>query len=254
MIITFLGTGTSQGVPVIACNCNVCLYGQAKDRRLRSSVLIENNGFNIIIDAGPDFRQQMLKYGITRLEAIVITHGHKDHIGGLDDVRAFNYMQQRPMDIFAPKEAHIAIKNEFFYAFEENKYPGVPKINLHEIDINAFSVGAIEFIPVKVKHFNKEIRGYRCGNFAYITDASFIADEEKRKLLNLEVLVINALRKKPHYSHFNLQQAVELIKELKPVKAYLTHVSHLMGFHEEVNRELPDYIRLAYDGLKINVN
>lgn len=254
MKITFLGTGTSQGVPVIACNCNICLYGGAKDNRLRSSLLIEHDGFNIVIDVGPDFRQQMLKYKIPRLEAIVVTHGHKDHIGGLDDVRAFNYMQQRPMDIYAQKEAHVAIKNEFFYAFDAHKYPGVPQINLHEIDSIPFSVAGIEFIPIKVKHFNNEIRGYRCGNLAYITDASFIEDNEKQKLLNLDVLVINALRKKPHYSHFNLEQAVALLEELRPVKAYLTHISHLMGFHDEIQKELPVFIKLAYDGLKVNIN
>ena len=252
MEITFLGTGTSQGVPVIACNCKVCSSNNQKDKRLRSSVLIKIDDKTIVIDAGPDFRQQMLTENVKTLDAILITHGHKDHVGGLDDVRAFNYLLKKPMDVFTSKIHQKDIKREFFYAFEENTYPGVPKINLNVVDNNPFKIGSIEVIPIKAKHYKTEVLGYRIEDFTYITDANFISDKEKDKIIGSKVIVLNALRKQKHISHFNLNEAVEILKELKPEKAYLTHISHLMGLHDEVSTELPSFIELAHDGLKIN--
>ncbi|MCD4773146.1 MAG: MBL fold metallo-hydrolase [Bacteroidales bacterium] len=253
MEITFLGTGTSQGVPVIACNCKVCNSTNKKDNRLRSSVILKTDDKIIAIDAGPDFRQQMLKENVKALDAILITHGHKDHVGGLDDVRAFNYRQKKPMDVFASKTHQVDIKREFFYAFEENTYPGVPKINLNVVDNKPFKIGSIKIIPIKAKHYKTEVLGYRIGDFTYITDANYISVKEKDKITGSKIIVLNALRKEKHISHFNLNEAVELLKELKPEKAYLTHISHLMGLHDEVSKELPSFIELAYDGLRINL-
>ena len=236
---------------MIACNCEVCNSKNIKDKRLRSSVLIKTGDETIVIDAGPDFRQQMLKENVNNLNAILITHGHKDHVGGLDDVRAFNYRQKKSMDVFASKIHQKDIKREFFYAFEENTYPGVPKIDLHVVDNNPFKIGSVEIIPIKAKHYKTEVLGYRIGDFTYITDANFISDKEKEKIAGSKIIVLNALRKKKHVSHFTLYEAIEILKEFNPEKAYLTHISHLMGLHDEVSTELPSFIELAYDGLRI---
>lgn len=251
MNITFLGTGTSQGVPVVACQCTVCKSTDPRDNRLRSSVLIEESGKTIVIDAGPDFRQQLLRENITKLDGIVLTHGHKDHIGGLDDVRAFNYLQKKAVDIFARREVHQQITKEFDYAFCEERYPGVPEFRLQEISNHPFEVEGIRIIPIEAMHFKLPVFGYRIGSFAYLTDLSFISDEEKEKLSGAKIVVLAALRKKPHYSHMNLSQALELIQEIKPETAYLTHISHLMGLHREVEKELPENVYIAHDGLKI---
>tara|TARA_R110001592_G_scaffold120589_1_gene325163 strand:- start:9643 stop:10407 length:765 start_codon:yes stop_codon:yes gene_type:complete len=251
MKITFLGTGTSQGVPVIACNCNVCLSENEKDKRLRSSILIEEKNQTIVIDTGPDFRQQMLRANVQKLDAVVFTHEHKDHIAGLDDVRAFNFKQKKDMPIYATKAVHVALKREFFYAFTEKKYPGVPLLDLKTINTTPFKIGDVELNPIDVWHYKMPVKAFRINNFTYITDANRIEESQKEKIKGSEIIVINALRKEAHISHFTLDEAIKLLKELNPKKAYLTHISHLLGKHNEVQKELPDFIEIAYDGLEL---
>ncbi len=251
MKITFLGTGTSQGVPIIACECSTCQSSDERDKRLRSSVLIEIDETVLVIDTGPDFRQQMLREKVSKLDAILITHDHKDHIAGLDDIRAFNYKQQRPMDVYARARVHNSVKREFGYAFSEEKYPGVPQINQHVITNNIFTIGDIAIQPIEAFHFHLKIFGFRIKNMAYLTDVSRIEAKEMEKLQNLDVLIVNALRIKNHYSHFNLEQALQLIDDVKPKKAYLTHISHLMGKYEDISALLPKNVEFAYDGLRL---
>lgn len=253
MKITFLGTGTSQGVPVIACECEVCTSNNSKDQRLRSSVMIETEGKTFVIDAGPDFRTQMLRAKVKHLDAVILTHAHKDHIAGLDDVRAFNFIQKKAIDVYSREDVQTAIKNEFSYAFAVYKYPGVPEINLKTVENKEFEINQIKIIPIEVKHMELKIFGYRIGNFTYITDCNYISDEEFEKIKGTEILVINALRRKKHVSHFTLDEAIDVIKKIQPKKAYLTHISHMMGLHEEVENELPSNIHLAYDGLTIEL-
>jgi len=253
MKVTFLGTGTSQGVPVIACPCDVCTQGEKKDHRLRSSVLIEQDGYFVNIDAGPDFRYQLLRENVKKLDAILITHCHKDHIAGLDDVRSFNYLNRKAMDIYALARDQEAIRREFAYAFGENRYRGVPEFNMINISHDAFKVGKLQFIPLPVLHMKMEVLGFRIGDFSYVTDTSYIPEETLALMKGSKVVVLNALRKKEHPSHYNLAQAVKVLELLHPEQAYLTHISHLMGFHKEVQKELPDFIHLAYDGLKIEL-
>lgn len=248
-----MGTGTSQGVPVIACDCHVCQSNNLKDKRLRSSILIEYPNATFVVDTGPDFREQMLRTKTKRLDAILITHAHKDHIGGLDDVRAFNYKQRSSIDVYAKSEVQESIKREFSYAFAKNRYPGVPKITLHTIENSPFLINKIQIIPIEVLHYRIHVVGYRFGDFTYITDANYISDEEKKKIMGTKILVINALRKEKHISHFTLNEALEIISEIKPEQAYLTHISHLMGLHLDVEKELPPNVFLAYDGLQINM-
>jgi len=253
MKITFLGTGTSQGVPVIACNCKVCLSENKKDKRLRTSIMIEEKGKVIVIDTGPDFRQQMLRENVQQLDAVIFTHEHKDHIAGLDDVRAFNFKQKRSMDIYATKQVQTALKREFFYAFEQNKYPGVPNLTLHTIENKPFKIDEINITPINVWHYKMPVKAFRISNFTYITDANKIDKTELEKIKGSEIIVINALRKENHISHFKLSEAIEILNLLKPKKAYLTHISHLMGKHEIVQQELPDFINIAYDGLVLKL-
>ncbi len=251
--ITFLGTGTSQGVPMIACDCDVCTSTDPKDKRLRTSILVESEEATIVIDAGPDFRQQMLRESVTKLDAVLFTHEHKDHIAGLDDVRAYNYISGKPMDVFATSRVQEALKREFFYVFSGAQYPGIPKLNLHTIHNVPFEIKGIRFEPIEVMHLNLSVFGFRIGDFTYITDANFIADSEKEKIKGSRYLVLNALRREKHVSHFTLKEAVDIIDELKPEKAWIIHLSHQMGKHAEINQELPEYIQCAYDGLKIEV-
>lgn len=251
--VTFLGTGTSQGVPLIACKCHVCTSGDSLDKRLRSSVMVEQDGVRVVIDTGPDFRQQMLREEVERLDAVVFTHEHKDHIAGLDDIRAFNFSQNSAMDVYGTERVHRALKREFAYIFDDNPYPGIPKINIHQIDHRSFRVNGMEIIPIEVFHYKLPVLGFRIGDFTYITDANRIEDTEKEKITGSRVLVLNALRREAHISHFTLDEAIALSKELGVERTYLTHISHQLGRHRETEQELPGNIRLAYDGLRITV-
>jgi phosphoribosyl 1,2-cyclic phosphate phosphodiesterase len=253
MKITFLGTGTSQGIPLIGCQCVVCRSADAKDKRTRTSILVETNGKTIVVDCGPDFRQQFLRENILKLDAVLMTHEHKDHLAGLDEVRAFNYLQKKAMPVYATERVQLAIKREYAYIFEEPSYPGIPKIDLHTIGLQNFSVEGIPVVPIEVMHHQLPVHGFRFGNFTYITDANFISPKEKEKIKGSEVLVLNALRREPHISHYTLAQALELIEELKPKQAYLTHISHQLGLHEEVEKELPVGVNIAYDGLVVEL-
>jgi phosphoribosyl 1,2-cyclic phosphate phosphodiesterase len=254
MTFTFLGTGTSQGVPMIGCPCSVCASEDLKDKRLRSSLMVENDKTKIVIDSGPDFRQQMLRENVKTLDAVVFTHEHKDHIAGLDDVRAFNYLQKKPMDVYATVRVQEALRREFHYIFSGDMYPGIPKLEMHAIDNKSFDIDSINILPIPVMHLNLPVLGFRFGNFSYITDANYIDDHSKKLLEGTEVLVLNALRNEKHVSHFNLKEAISIVDEINPDRAFLTHISHQLGLHEEVDAGLPDRIRCAYDGLKINLN
>jgi phosphoribosyl 1,2-cyclic phosphate phosphodiesterase len=249
--VTFLGTGTSQGVPLIACGCEVCTSADPRDKRLRSSILVESDHTRIVIDSGPDFRQQLLREKTRRLDAVLFTHEHKDHIAGLDEVKAFNFLNKMRMPVYATERVQNALKREFAYIFSDEKYPGIPEVDLHDVDDAPFMIGDILIQPVNVMHYRLPVKGYRINDFAYITDANFISGEEKQKLKGLRVLVLNALRKEPHISHFKFEEAIEMVRELKPEKAYFTHISHQLGMHSEVSRELPANIELAVDGLQL---
>ena len=251
MTVTFLGTGTSQGVPVIGCECDVCRSLDFRDKRLRVSIHLQIAGKSIIVDSGPDFRQQVLRERIKKLDALLFTHEHKDHTSGMDDIRAFNFMQHLDMPLYAEPRVINQIKQEYAYIFSGHNYPGIPRVNLFPISEQPFEVEGIPVTPIRVMHYKLPVLGFRIHNFTYITDANYISETEKAKIAGSEVIVLNALRKEPHISHFSLAEAVALLTELKPRKAYLTHISHLMGFHREVENELPDFISLAYDGLKI---
>ncbi len=254
MRLTFLGTGTSQGVPVIACRCGVCTSTDPKDSRLRTSALLSlDDSKNILFDIGPDFRQQMLHHRVDHLEAILITHAHRDHVAGLDDIRSFNYVQHRKMDVFLNAEAEVTIRRDYHYIFSPHIYPGLPEADLHQVDDEPFVAAGIEVIPIKVMHKDLPILGYRIGDLAYITDTNLIPPKEILKLSGVKVLVLNALRKEKHFSHYCLPEALEVIAQVAPERAYLTHISHEMGRHADVQSELPDGVFLAYDGLQINI-
>ncbi len=251
--ITFLGTGTSSGVPMIACTCEVCTSVNPKDNRLRSSILVESENTTLVIDTTPDFRFQMLREKVTKMDGVIYTHPHKDHIAGLDDIKAFNYFNEKAVDVFANELTQTALKREFYYVFTENKYPGIPDVNLINIDEDIFIVGDIPIIPIKVWHLHMPVLGFRFGHFTYITDANRIEDQEKEKIKGSKILVINALRHKAHISHFTLQEAIDLAKELEIPQVYFTHISHQLGLHDVVSATLPDGYALGYDGMSIYI-
>ncbi|WP_420318166.1 MBL fold metallo-hydrolase [Ekhidna sp.] len=251
MKVVFLGTGTSQGIPVIGCKCEVCSSVDYQDKRLRASIYIEYEGLNIVVDTGPDFRQQMLRERINKLDAVLFTHAHKDHTAGLDDIRSFNFLQKKDMPLFARKEVQEQLKREFSYIFTESNYPGIPRVELNTLDGSPFKVSEQTIIPIEVMHYKLPVYGFRFGDFTYITDANHISEEEKEKIKGSKVIVLNALQKKSHISHFNLDEALALMEELKPEKGYLTHLGHYMGRHIEVSKELPDNVEIAWDGLQL---
>ncbi len=252
MILTFLGTGTSQGIPIIACQCEVCTSNNDKDKRLRSSVHIQTDELSIVIDSGPDFRQQMLRENIKHLDAIIFTHDHKDHTAGLDDVRAFNYVQKKAMEVYGENYVLDTLKREFSYAFAENRYPGVPRINLNQIENKVFQIKNQIIEPIRGIHYKLPVLGFKFDKLAYITDMNFISEHEMQKLMNLDILIINALRIEKHVSHFSLSEALEIIKKCQPKKAYLTHISHALPAYNKLSKILPDHTFMAYDGLKID--
>ncbi|PHX74819.1 MAG: MBL fold metallo-hydrolase [Chitinophagaceae bacterium] len=239
---------------MIACQCIVCSSKNKKDNRLRSSILIKSEKTVVVVDTTPDFRYQMLRSNVNHLDAILFTHSHKDHIAGLDDIKAYNFISQRPMSLFANTETCDALRRDFYYAFADKKYPGIPQLDLNLVEDEPFSVMDIDFMPIKVKHLNMDVHGYRFGDFTYITDANHIDDSEKEKIKGTQVLVVNALRKEKHLSHFTLQEAIDLATDLEIPTTYFTHLSHQMGLHDEVSASLPKGMFLAYDGLVLNVN
>ncbi len=253
LTITFLGTGTSSGVPMVACSCEVCTSADPMDNRLRSSIMVQSASTTIIVDATPDFRYQMLREKVKDIDAILITHPHKDHVAGLDDTRPFQFFTHKPTQIYGNKMSLEGIEREIPYAFQDIRYPGVPKINLHEISLDAFTIGDIPVQPVLVWHHRMPVYGFRFGGFTYITDANRIDDSEKEKIRGSEVIVLNALRNETHISHFTLRQAIDLVRELEIPKAYFTHISHQLGLHKIVSSSLPAGVLLAHDGLVISL-
>lgn len=255
MKITILGSGTSQGIPIITCDCEVCRSTDARDKRLRTSILIEADGNTICIDAGPDFRYQMLRANVKKLDAILITHEHKDHIGGLDDARPLIFVQKKPMTVYASPEAQEEIKREYSYAFanEDERYPGVPAFELITIDGSPIKIKDLTIEPIELRHYILKSYGFRINNFAYVTDLSELSEESFQKLIGAEYLIIEALRKREHYSHINLSQAIEIAQRLNVKKAWFTHISHEMGKTADVNPTLPENMMLAYDGLEIEI-
>jgi len=251
--VTFLGTGTSIGVPVITCDCPVCISKDPHDKRMRTSAMIEVNGNTFVIDCGPDFRIQMLRENVNNLDAVIFTHEHRDHIAGLDDVRAFNYVLNKKIDIYGTSQVMEAIQTEFPYIFSDSRYFGAPQLNIHCIDNRPFAIREIIFTPIRVLHEKLPVTGYRIGDFTYITDASYISGEELEKIKGSRVIVLNALRNSKHISHFSIGEAVEILEKLEPEAAFLTHLSHFVGLHEVVNSKLPGFIRLAYDGLTFTI-
>ncbi len=251
--IEFLGTGTSLGVPMISCKCDVCTSLNDKDKRLRTSILITYRGKNIVVDCGPDFRTQLLRAGVDDLETILITHEHRDHIAGLDDVRSINYILRKPVSLYLSKETLSAVEIEFPYIFNPGDYKGAPQIDIHEIDNKAFDLLGLHIIPLEVQHRNMKVFGFRIGNFSYVTDANAIPDSTMQLLKGSKILVINALRLKKHPTHFNLEEAIEIVRKINPEQAYFTHLGHLIGLHDEVNSNLPKNMQLAYDGLQLKL-
>ena len=254
MKITILGTGTSQGVPVIACDCEVCLSPNSKDKRLRSSVMIQVDDLNLVIDTGPDFRQQMLREKVTKVDSILFTHHHKDHVAGMDDIRAFNHKWKRDMPIYCNQVTSDALKLEFPYIFSGFNYPGIPKVAVNIIENKPFKIESTTIQPIEVKHYKLPVLGFRIKKFVYLTDVSEISALEKEKMKGADLIILDALRRKAHISHFTLEQALALLEELKPKQALLTHISHYMGLHNNVNDELPNHINLAYDGQVVTLN
>lgn len=253
LTITFLGTGTSSGVPMIACDCRVCTSNNSKDKRLRSSIMIQSATTTIVVDTTPDFRYQMLRNKVKKLDAILFTHPHKDHIAGLDDVKAFNYFSKKTMPLYANTLTEDALRREFYYAFSDKKYPGVPELEMNTIDTTPFLIGDIPIQPFIVWHLKMPVFAFKFGGFTYITDANKIDEHEKELIKNSKVLVLNALRKEKHLSHFTLDEATHLANELNAKQTYFTHISHQLGLHDTINNQLPTHIQLAYDGLQFQV-
>jgi phosphoribosyl 1,2-cyclic phosphate phosphodiesterase len=251
--ITFLGTGTSQGVPVIACECEVCASADARDKRLRTSILVEGGDKTIVIDSGPDFRYQMLRAKVMHLDAIVFTHEHKDHVAGMDDIRAFNYKQQGPVDVYADSRVQLALRREFPYIFDDKGYPGIPQVQMHTIGLQPFDIGNVHFTPIQVMHYKLPVLGFRIKDFTYITDAKTVSEPEKQKIRGSKILVVNALQKEKHISHFTLAEAIAFANDINAETTYFTHISHRLGKHQDITKELPAHIKLAYDGLKLQI-
>ncbi len=253
MNVTFLGTGTSQGVPVIGCRCPVCISLDFRDKRLRTSIHITVDQQSIVVDTGPDFRQQMLRENISRLDAIVFTHAHRDHTAGLDDVRPFNFMQQMDIPVFGTSPTLDQLRIEYAYAFHPNAYPGLPRLTLKEINEDAFTINGTSILPLPVMHLKLPVMGFRIGDFSYITDANFISDATLERLKGTDVLVLNALQREPHVSHFSLGEALKMVEIISPKRAFLTHISHKLGVHAVVQKELPANVTLAFDGLQLEL-
>jgi phosphoribosyl 1,2-cyclic phosphate phosphodiesterase len=251
--ITFLGSGTSSGVPMIGCDCEVCTSTNKKDNRLRSSILVQSAKTTLVVDTGPDFRYQMLRENIKHLDAVVFTHPHKDHLAGLDDIRAYNFLNRIPMKVYADSLTEEALRRDFYYAFTDTKYPGIPELDMHTITLDPFVVGDIPVIPILVWHLKMPVMGFRFGKFTYITDANHIDADSKEKIRGSEIIVLNALRRKKHISHFTIDEAVAMVKELNVPTAYFTHISHQLGLHDVVESELPEGMHLAYDRLVLNL-
>jgi len=251
---TFLGTGTSVGIPMVACDCVVCRSTDVRNKRTRTAFMFETQGKRVVIDTGPDFRQQMLNAEVKTLDAVLITHQHNDHFIGMDDIRAFNFFQEKDMQVYASIPVQDTLKRVFDYVFQPIKHPGIPLISLETISKEPFEVAGISVIPIEVIHYKLPVLGFRIGDLTYITDASYIAPEEKEKIKGTKVLVVNALRKEKHISHFNLEEALDLAAEMKPEQTYFTHISHQLGLHEDIDKELPDNVFLAYDGLEFELS
>ncbi|HNE49878.1 MAG: MBL fold metallo-hydrolase [Chitinophagales bacterium] len=253
MKFTFLGTGTSQGVPVITCNCAVCTSTDVRDNRMRTSLLVQSEKTTLVIDTGPDFRSQMLREKVQDLDAVVYTHGHKDHVAGLDDIRPFNYMKNKTIEVYAEVRVQEVLKREFAYAFQQHHYPGAPQIHLNTISETTFTIGDISLIPIRLMHNELPVLGFRINDFTYITDANFISEQELEKIKGSKILVLNALRREKHFSHFNLDEAIEIANKINPDRAYFTHISHHLGKYKDLEQELPDNMHLAYDGLALEL-
>lgn len=239
---------------MIGCDCEVCTSTDQKDNRLRSSILVESPNTTIVVDTGPDFRYQMLRQKVRKLDAVLFTHPHKDHLAGLDDIRAFNFFTKKPIDIYADSLTEEALRRDFYYAFSDTKYPGIPELNLNTITLQPFVVGDIPVTPILVWHLKMPVMGFRFGKFTYITDANHIDEPEKDKIRGSEVLVLNALRKQKHISHFTIGEAIDMVQELKIPAAFFTHISHQLGLHAVMEAELPTGMHLAWDGLQIQLS
>lgn len=253
MEITFLGTGTSGGVPLIGCSCPVCQSTDYRDKRLRTSVLIKDQGLTLTIDCGPDFRQQMLREKVNHLDAILMTHQHKDHTGGIDDIRSLNFIQRKALDFYCDYPTELGIKEQYAYAFTETDYPYLPKMNFIRIQNSAFKIHHLEILPIQVMHAHMPVLGFRFGDFTYITDAKTIAPEERDKIRGTKVLVLNALRPEPHYSHLSIDEAMKVVEDIKPEQTYFVHMSHQFGLYAHMETRFPPKVQIAYDGLKITV-
>ena len=253
MIVTFLGTGTSAGIPLIGCKCEVCTSSDPRDKRLRTSILIETQGKTFVIDSGPDFRQQMLRENVENLDGLIFTHEHIDHVAGLDDVRGFNFMMRKEINAYVSENVEVALRRVFPYIFAEKRYPGAPRVNLIRIENKPFQVEGVAFVPIQVMHYKLPVFGFRVGDLTYITDASSITEEEKEKVRGSKVIVLNALRKEEHIAHWTFDNAVKLMTELAPERGYFIHASHQLGKHADIEKELPVFIKQSYDGLKIEV-